>query len=101
MSKSAAIGILHGREETFPAAVLQEINGREDSPGAESILLGGVFPSAERKYRVILDRISHRITFYRAFVRQQEGLGAISLPADEAGKWRDVLLRTLQIMAIS
>jgi hypothetical protein len=80
MSKTVAIGILHGREETFPAAVIHEINEREGSVRAESIVLGGLFPTTEADYTVVLDRISHLVPFYRSYLRQQARIGAHVLP---------------------
>ena len=83
---------MHGREETFPAAVLQEINGRNASPGAEYVCVGGLFPSQQASYRVIIDRISHRVPFYRTFLRHQVRLGALALPEIEAVQALDRLV---------
>jgi len=64
------IGILYGMENTFPGAVVDRINalGVEDVR-AESILLGGVAMAEPSGYRVIVDRISHDIPFYRAYLK--------------------------------
>ncbi|MBI3654273.1 MAG: hypothetical protein HY231_24865 [Acidobacteria bacterium] len=63
------IGVLVGREATFPAALINEINRRNAGVTAEYIKLGGV-PMAEKcPYEVIVDRISHEIPFYRAYLK--------------------------------
>jgi hypothetical protein len=63
------VGLLVGREGTFPQALLDEINRRNVGVTAEYVKLGGV-PMAEKcKYDVIVDRISHEIPFYRAYLK--------------------------------
>lgn len=63
------IGILVGREGTFPQALINEINGRNAGATAEYIKLGGVRMASRSEYDVIIDRISHEIPFYRAFLK--------------------------------
>jgi len=64
------IGILYGMEDTFPAAVVGRINHKQiDNVWAESIRLGGVTMAVPSGYRVIVDRISHDIPFYRAYLK--------------------------------
>jgi len=63
------IGILVGREGTFPQALINEINGRDAGVTAEYVKLGGVRMAAEVEYDTIIDRISHEIPFYRAFLK--------------------------------
>jgi glutathione synthase/RimK-type ligase-like ATP-grasp enzyme len=64
------IGILFGMESTFPPALVERINSMK-VPGvtAEPILLGGVKMAEPSGYRVIVDRISHDIPFYRAYLK--------------------------------
>ena len=64
------IGILYGMENTFPGAFVERVNalGIEDVR-AESIVLGGVRMAHPSGYRVIVDRISHDIPFYRAYLK--------------------------------
>jgi hypothetical protein len=63
------VGLLVGREGTFPQALMDEINRRSVGVTAEYVKLGGV-PMAEKcKYDVIVDRISHDIPFYRAYLK--------------------------------
>jgi len=63
------IGILVGREATFPQSLINEINGRNAGVRAEYMTLGGVRMAATCDYDVIIDRISHEIPFYRAFLK--------------------------------
>src|ERR687893_24344 len=77
------VGILVGRERTFPAALIERIN--EQGGGeveAEYVKLGGVRLDETRRYDVIIDRISHEVPFYRAFLKRAalEGTYVINNP---------------------
>ena len=65
------IGILYGRENTFPGALAEAINARAAQSGvmAESLRVGGVKMAESSGYRVIVDRISQDVPFYRAFLK--------------------------------
>jgi hypothetical protein len=63
------IGILVGREGTFPQALINEINRRNAGVTAEYVTIGGVRMAAKVEYDTIVDRISHEIPFYRAFLK--------------------------------
>ena len=64
------IGILFGMENTFPGALLERINGmKAPSVSAEFVKIGGVKMAEPSGYRVIIDRISHDIPFYRAYLK--------------------------------
>jgi hypothetical protein len=71
------IGILVGREATFPPALINEINSRNAGVTAEYIKLGGVRKAEPCEYRVIIDRISHEIPFYRAYLKNAVLSGTI------------------------
>jgi hypothetical protein len=64
------IGVLFGMEESFPPAVAARINDMQ-VPGvtAEAVHVGAVRMDEPMRYRVIVDRISHDIPFYRAFLK--------------------------------
>lgn len=66
------IGIIYGMENTFPAALVDHINARE-IPGvrAEHVKIGGVLMAQSSGYNVIIDRISHDIPFYRAWLKNE------------------------------
>ena len=68
------IGILYGMEETFPPALVEHINRlvaeRDLSEiRAESLLIDAVRMAEPSEYRVIVDRISQDIPFYRSFLK--------------------------------
>src|SRR5438270_6759572 len=64
------IGIIYGMENTFPHALVERINGKK-VPGvtAEHIRIGGIKMAEPSGYDVIVDRISHDIEFYRAYLK--------------------------------
>lgn len=72
------IGILVGRENTFPHAFISEINGR-NIPGltAEFVKLGGTVQAEPCPYDVIVDRISHEIKYYRSYLKNAVLSGTI------------------------
>jgi len=64
------IGIIFGMEETFPPAFVERVNQMGGkSVRAEFIKTGGVKMAEPSGYRVIVDRISHDIAFYRAMLK--------------------------------
>ena len=76
---STSIGVLHGKEETFPPALVSEINSRSTAYRARMVQLGGAEVADETPYRVMVDRISHKVPFYRSFLKQQALLGTYCL----------------------
>jgi hypothetical protein len=72
------IGILFGMENTFPPAVVEKINRMKvDGVTAEFVKLGGVKMADPSGYRVIIDRISQDIPFYRAYLKNAALGGSI------------------------
>jgi hypothetical protein len=64
------IGVLFGMENTFPGALVENINSREiDGIRAEFVQVGGVVMAEPSPYAVIVDRISHEVPFYRAYLK--------------------------------
>src|ERR1017187_402410 len=63
------VGILFGMEETFPPALVDRINGMNAGVEAEFVSIGAVRLDETHRYRVIIDRISHDIPFYRAYLK--------------------------------
>jgi len=64
------IGVLFGMENSFPGALVEAINARNiDGIQAEFVETGAVHLDRTPKYAVIVDRISHDIPFYRAFLK--------------------------------
>jgi glutathione synthase/RimK-type ligase-like ATP-grasp enzyme len=72
------IGIIFGMENTFPPAVVEKINQMKvDGVRAEFARVGGVKMDAPCGYKVIIDRISQDIQFYRAFLKNAALHGTI------------------------
>lgn len=64
------IGIVFGMENTFPGALVDKINGMGiEGISAEFVEVGAVRLDRPSEYTVIVDRISHDIPFYRAFLK--------------------------------
>ena len=64
------IGVVYGMETTFPPALVDKINSLQ-VPGivAEHVKIGAIRMDERCPYRVIIDRISHDIPFYRAWLK--------------------------------
>ncbi len=64
------IAVLYGMEESFPPALVDRINATAPAGiRAEHLKTGGVEMAAPSGYDVIVDRISHDIPFYRAYLK--------------------------------
>ena len=64
------IGILYGMENSFPMELVERINQRRiDDIRAESLLTGAFRMDLPSPYQLIVDRISHDIPFYRAYLK--------------------------------
>jgi len=72
------IGILFGVENSFPSALVEQINLRNPTGiYAEFVLTGAIDLNQTPHYAVIIDRISHDVPFYRAFLKQAAFNGTI------------------------
>jgi hypothetical protein len=64
------IGILFGKERSFPMALIDRINSKNiDGISAEAVRIDKVVQGDAGEYAVIFDRISQDIPFYRAFLK--------------------------------
>jgi hypothetical protein len=64
------IGILHGKERSFPKAFVERINHKGiDGIIAEPVSIQKVMQGESSGYAVIVDRISQDVPFYRAFLK--------------------------------
>lgn len=65
------IGLFVGREWSWPPAYLEEVNRRTGETGvvAEYMKIGGTMINEPVPYRVIIDRISHEIPYYRLYLK--------------------------------
>ncbi len=64
------IGVLHGKERSFPEAFVARINSK-NIPGimAEAVKIDKVMQGEATDYAVIFDRISQDVPFYRAYLK--------------------------------
>jgi len=78
------IGLLCGREYAFPPAFLQRVNevGARHGITAEFLKLTGTKMGEPPGYQVIVDRISHEVEYYRAYLKHAvlEGSYVINNP---------------------
>ncbi|MEY3059324.1 MAG: hypothetical protein RL000_676 [Bacteroidota bacterium] len=64
------IGILHGKERSFPEAFVKRINDKKvDGIIAEPVKIDKVAQGEPSGYAVIVDRISQDVPFYRAYLK--------------------------------
>ena len=63
------IGVLFGIENSFPGALVEHINARNLEGIRAELLTGAVELDTPPRYAVIVDRISHDIPFYRAYLK--------------------------------
>jgi hypothetical protein len=72
------IGVIYGMENTFPPALVDRINARGiPRIAAEHIKIGAVRMAEPSAWRVVIDRISQDIPFYRAWLKNAVLGGAI------------------------
>jgi hypothetical protein len=77
------VGILVGREVTFPESIIKSIN--EKGKGqivAEMVKVGGIRMDEPKKYDLVIDRISHEVPYYRATLKRMalEGTYIVNNP---------------------
>ena len=65
------VGLLCGREYAFPPAFIVRVNelGKKDGVVADFVKLGGTRMGEATEYRVIVDRISHEVEYYRGYLK--------------------------------
>ena len=76
MSDIKKIGLIVGREWSFPPAFLEEVNKRNAGVVAEYVKLGGTRMNEPCDYAVLIDRISHEIPYYRTYMKNAMLQGA-------------------------
>ena len=85
MSKIPMVaGLMCGREFSFPPAFIDAVKTMGASHGvtAEMVKLGGTKMGEPARYRVIVDRISHEVEYYRGYLKHAvlEGTYVINNP---------------------
>jgi len=77
------VGILAGREVTFPESMIRSINEKGGGEViAEMVTVGGIRLDEPKRYDVVIDRISHEVPYYRATLKRMalEGTYVINNP---------------------
>ena len=76
------VGLLVGREWSFPPAFIEEVNRRNEGVEADFVKLGGTKMNEPSPYRVIIDRISHEVPYYRSYLKNAalQGVKVINDP---------------------
>jgi hypothetical protein len=76
------IGLLVGREWSFPPAFIEEVAKRDAGVTAEYVTLGGTRMDEPAEYAVIIDRISHEVPYYRSYLKHAllEGCHVVNNP---------------------
>ncbi len=69
MAEPKKVGLIVGREWSFPPAFIEEVNRRDAGVVAEYVKLGGTRANEPCPYAVIIDRISHEIPYYRTYLK--------------------------------
>ena len=70
------VGLLVGREWSFPPAFLAEVERRDAGVRAEYVKLGGTRMNEPCPYAVLIDRISHEVPYYRSYLKNAVLKGA-------------------------
>ncbi len=63
------IGLFVGREWSWPPAFIEEVSQRDEGVIAEYVKAGGTRMNEPVPYRVIVDRISHEVPYYRSYLK--------------------------------
>jgi glutathione synthase/RimK-type ligase-like ATP-grasp enzyme len=76
MSAVFRVGLLVGRERTFPDALIRAVNDRHEGVSAEYATVDVTRADAPCPYDVLVDRISHEVPCYQAFLKHAMLMGA-------------------------
>jgi len=63
------IGVLRGRENSFPDAFIAKVNSMAKGVTAEFVQLGGTKLNEPVPYRVVVDRMSHEVPYYAVYLK--------------------------------
>jgi len=64
------VGLMVGRENTFPQPFIDRVNAKGGGEvTADFVSLGGTRMDVQPGYRVIIDRISHEVPYYRSYLK--------------------------------
>lgn len=79
---SKRVGLVVGREWSWPPAFIEEVNRRDQGVIAEYARLGGDHHDGPVPWDVLIDRISHEVPMYRSYLKKAvlEGKTVINNP---------------------
>lgn len=82
MSEPLKIGVMVGMEWSWPPAFIDEVAKRDEGVVAEFVKLGGTMMDEPSPYKVIVDRISHEVPYYRSYLKNAmlQGVSVINDP---------------------
>ena len=67
--KDIRIGVLRGRENSFPDALIEKVGAMQKEVSAEYVQLGGTKLNEGVPYRVVVDRMSHEVPYYEVYLK--------------------------------
>ena len=78
----AKIGLLVGREWSWPPRFIEEVASRNAGVTADYVRLGGTRMDEPIDYTVLIDRISHEVPYYRTYLKYAvlQGVTVINNP---------------------
>ena len=76
------IGLMVGREWSFPPAFVEEVHRRDAGVTAEFVKVGAANMDEIPPYDVIIDRISHEVPYYRSYLKHAvvQGVTVVNNP---------------------
>ena len=63
------VGLMVGREWSFPPKFIEEVNRRDQGVVAEFVKIGASAMNEPCPYALIVDRISHEVPYYRSYLK--------------------------------
>src|SRR5215470_11318053 len=82
MASPLRVGLIVGREWSWPPAFIEEVNRRDEGVFAEFVKLGGTHMDEPCPYAVLIDRISHEVPYYRTYLKHAvlQGVTVVNNP---------------------
>jgi hypothetical protein len=82
MTMIKKVGLVVGREWSWPPAFIEEVNQRDEGVIAEFAKTGGDYHDDPVEYDVLIDRISHEVPMYRSYLKKAvlEGKTVVNNP---------------------
>lgn len=82
MAETKKVGLLVGREWSWPPAFIDAVHGRDAGVTVEYARLGGTAMDEPLPYAVLIDRISHEVPYYRSYLKHAvlQGVHVVNNP---------------------